>query len=294
MAMRALYDERMNSCASPLITPAELAARIAATPTHLLIVDCRSDLADAGWGRRVHAEGHLPGAIHAHLDADLSGPVTATSGRHPLPAPAAFAATLARWGVTDATHVVAYDQGPGAWAARLWWMLRASGHERAQVLDGGLAAWRAAQLPLETGPVQVPAAAPGAARPFAGAVTTDDVRNALRDGRIVLVDARAADRFAGRNETIDPVAGHVPGALNQPFTGNLDANGRFLPPEELRRRWLTVLGDRGASDAVMMCGSGVTACHNLLALEQAGLAGARLYAGSWSEWIRDPARGVAT
>jgi thiosulfate/3-mercaptopyruvate sulfurtransferase len=292
MAMRALYDARMNSCASPLITPAELAARIAAA-TDLLLVDCRSDLADGDWGRRVHAEGHLPGAIHAHLDADLSGPVTATSGRHPLPAPAAFAATLARWGVTDATHVVACDQGPGAWAARLWWMLRASGHGCAQVLDGGLAAWRAAQLPLETGPVHVPATAPGVARPFAGAVTVDDVRNALRDGRIVLVDARAADRFAGRNETIDPVAGHVPGALNQPFTGNLGADGRFLPPEELRRRWLAVLGDRSASDIVMMCGSGVTACHNLLALEQAGLAGARLYAGSWSEWIRDPARGVA-
>lgn len=287
----------MNSCASPLISAAELATLLpagVADPEALLLVDCRFDLADPAWGRRTWAEAHLPGAVYAHLDEDLSGPVTPHTGRHPLPDPAVFAATLARWGAAPRTRVVAYDQRPGAFAARLWWMLRSMGHAAAQVLDGGLAAWRAAGLPLESTAVARAPVAPAAPRPFTGWVATDEVIRGLGDSRLRLVDARAADRFAGRNETVDPVAGHVPGAVNHPFARNLDADGRFLSADELRRAWLATLGPHAPEDVVMMCGSGVTACHNLLALEQAGLAGARLYPGSWSEWIRDPARPVAT
>lgn len=287
----------MSTAPSPLITVPALAAlleRHGGTSSALLVVDCRFELSDPGAGRRAWAEGHVPGAVYAHLDEDLSGPVTPASGRHPLPDPAAFASTLARWGVTAQTQVVAYDAGPGAMAARLWWLLRATGHEAVQVLDGGLGAWRAAGLPVDTSPARRTPVAAGAARPFRGWLSSAEVAAAMAAGSILLVDARGADRFAGRNETIDPVAGHVPGAVNHPFMGNVGPDGRFLPPEELRRRWQATLGGRSTAQAVMMCGSGVTACHNLLALAQAGFTDARLYAGSWSEWIRDPARAIAT
>lgn len=276
---------------APLIAPRALADRLG--EPRLLVVDCRFDLADTAAGRRAFDAAHVPGAVYADLDHDLAGPITAQSGRHPLPSPSAFAATLSAWGVSPTTDVVAYDAGPGAMAARLWWMLRAIGHERVQVLDGGFAAWQAAGLPVATGtsprsPVDV------APRTFAGWLTTAEVQSALASGTLRLVDARAADRFAGRNETIDPKPGRVPGAVNHPFTGNLGPDGRFLPASELARRWRATLGKSAPTEAVMMCGSGVTACHNLLALEVAGLTGARLYAGSYSEWIRDPERPVAT
>lgn len=238
----------------PLITARELATLL--HDPALLVVDCRFDLADGEWGRRGYDAAHLPGAVYAHLDRDLSAPVTPATGRHPLPSPQAFAAKLAAWGVTPRTRVVAYDQGPGPYAARLRWLLRAIGHELVQVLDGGLAAWKMAGLPL--------------------------------------TDERPADRFAGRNETIDPVPGRIPGAVNHPFGTNLGADGAFLPPAQLAGSWRATLGGAAPRDVVMMCGSGVTACHNLLALEVAGLDGARLYAGSYSEWIRDPGRAVAT
>jgi thiosulfate/3-mercaptopyruvate sulfurtransferase len=273
-----------------LISAAELAARL--DDPQLLVVDCRSELADHGWGRRQYDAGHVPGAICASLETELSGPGGPTSGRHPLPQPAAFARTLAAWGVTPATRIVAYDQGHGAYAARLWWLLRASGRARVQVLDGGFAAWTQNEHPLSTtATVRTPAVA-GPPRSFDGWLSTAQIEAARGD--LLLVDARGADRYAGQNETIDPVAGHVPGALNRPFLRNLGTDGLFLEPSALRAAWTTLLGGTETSRLVSMCGSGVTACHNLLALEQAGLPGARLYAGSWSEWIRDVTRPVAT
>ncbi|NGY04660.1 sulfurtransferase [Solimonas terrae] len=257
------------------------------------LMDCRFTLAEPAQGRTLYARGHLPEALYAHLDDDLSGPVTAASGRHPLPDPAAFAQRLAAWAIGDDTQVVAYDQGNGLYASRLWWLLRAVGHRRVAVLDGGFAAWTARGLPLSEVPTAVPALRDVPVRPFAGWLASDEVEQALASDAILLVDARAADRFAGRNETMDPVAGHVPGAINHPLADNLDGDGRFLPADELRRRWQPQLGERSPRELVSMCGSGVTACHNLLALEIAGLPGGRLYPGSWSEWIRDPARPVA-
>jgi thiosulfate/3-mercaptopyruvate sulfurtransferase len=263
-----------------------------------LSIDCRFDLARPDWGAQAFAAGHIPGALYAHLDHELSGARTAASGRHPLPDPAALAATFGRFGIDARVQVIAYDQGPGAYAARLWWLLRWLGHERVAVLDGGFAAWERAGLPLASGPSPRPArrfeprAAPERVTSTA-ALAAALGRGDLARGAPLLIDARSADRFAGENETIDPVAGHVPGAHNHPFARNLDARGQFLPPAELRRAWSATLRGRPPEAVVAMCGSGVTACHNLLALELAGLPGAKLYAGSWSEWIRDPARAVA-
>jgi len=279
-----------------LIEPAALAAHLA--DPDWAIVDCRFDLAHPEWGALAWAAGHIPNALYAHLDRDLSGPRTALTGRHPLPAIAALTATFGRWGIDKEVQVVAYDQGAGAYAARLWWLLRWLGHQQVAVLDGGFAAWERAGLALETAAT---ARAPRrfTAAPAAGLVVTTAAlaqavaAGALTRGELTLVDARSADRFAGQNETLDPVAGHIPGARNHPFSGNLDAHGRFLSASELRRCWADSLRERPAATLIAMCGSGVTACHNLLALEAAGLAGARLYAGSWSEWIRDPARPVA-
>jgi thiosulfate/3-mercaptopyruvate sulfurtransferase len=277
-----------------LIEPAEVAARLAVPETRTVVFDCRHDLSRPDWGREEFAAGHIPGAVFAHLDHDLSSPVTPHSGRHPLPDPAVLAAFLGAAGVDTDTAVVAYDQDKSPYAARLWWLLRWLGHERVAVLNGGLAAWRAAGLPLQS------AAAAPLARPFrvrparVQAVTTAEVEHELEGGRVLLLDARSADRFAGQNETIDPVAGHVPGARNQPFALNLEASGRLRTTAALGGLWRGVLGDTPATQVVAMCGSGVTACHNLLAMELAGLPGARLYAGSFSEWIRDPARQVAT
>jgi thiosulfate/3-mercaptopyruvate sulfurtransferase len=274
-----------------LIDAAELAACL--DDPQLLVVDCRSDLADHGWGQRQFDAGHVPGAVYASLETALSGPRGPSTGRHPLPGADAFARTLGAWGYGPATRVVAYDQGPGAYAARLWWLLRASGRPQVRVLDGGFAAWANAGHPVATAATRRTATAVPV-QPFAGAVSTAEVDAARARGEFALVDARAADRYAGQNETIDPVAGHVPGALNRPFLKNLAADGRFRDATGLRADWTGLLGGADPARVVAMCGSGVTACHNLLALERAGLPGARLYAGSWSEWIRDPARPVAT
>ena len=263
-----------------------------------LCIDCRFDLARPDWGAQVFAAGHIPGALYAHLDHELSGPRTASSGRHPLPDPAVLAATFGRFGIDARVQVIAYDQGPGAYAARLWWLLRWLGHERVAVLDGGFAAWERAGLPVTREPGARPARR---FEPLAGpervtstaALAAALERGDLARGAPLLVDARSAERFAGEKETIDPVAGHIPGAHNHPNARNLDARGQFLPPAQLRRAWSATLRGRPPQAVVAMCGSGVTACHNLLALELAGLPGAQLYAGSWSEWIRDPARAVA-
>ncbi len=276
---------------APLIAAPDLAARLASPA--LLLLDCRHDLARPAFGREAWQAGHIPGARFACMEQELASPKRPDTGRHPLPTPMDFAATLGRWGYTPDSWVVAYDQGSGAFAARLWWMLRARGHRRVQVLDGGFAAWLATNGPVETA---APAVTPTQvdARPFAGALSSAEVVASLAAGSITLVDARGADRFGGRNETIDPVAGHVPGALNHPYTGNLGADGRFLPAAELASRWAPELARAAGAPLVAMCGSGVTACHNLLALELAGHRDARLYVGSFSEWITDPARPVAT
>lgn len=283
----------MHLMYTTLIEPAQLAAMLG--EERLAVIDCRHDLARPEWGAEAWANGHIPGAVHASLDRDLAAPVQAGTGRHPLPDPAVFADTLGRWGIDEHVQVVAYDQGSGAYAARLWWMLRWLGHFGVAVLNGGFAAWQALGLPVTR---EVTTRAPRRFVPrAAGAATIStaelEQRLPLERSSLKLIDARSADRFAGENETIDPVAGHIPGALNRPFTQNLDSQGRFLPPETLRREWEQLLGGGSAKDAACMCGSGVTACHNLLALEIAGLSGARLYAGSWSEWIRDAARPVA-
>lgn len=274
-----------------LIDAATLAAL---DPASYLLFDCRFELGNAGWGESEFVRAHLPGAQYLHLDRDLSGPVTADSGRHPLPDPREFAAKLAALGVGPDCQLIAYDQGNGAYAARLWWLARWIGLRQVAVLDGGIAAWRNAGLPLgqqvtPRPPQDLPLRLNDSAALSSAQV--DVLRQ--RPGNL-LIDARGAERFAGRNETIDPVAGHVPGARNTPFPDNLGVDGRFLAVEQLRQRWNTVLGSMPASSVIAMCGSGVTACHNLLALEHAGLTGGRLYAGSWSEWIRDPHRPVAT
>jgi thiosulfate/3-mercaptopyruvate sulfurtransferase len=276
-----------------LIESAQLAAH--SSDTDWAVLDCRFELGRPEWGASVYAEGHVPNAIYAHLDRDLSAPVTSTSGRHPLPLAEAFVATLGRWGIDENVQVVAYDQSNGAYASRLWWLLRWVGHFRVAVLNGGFAAWQQAGLPVSKQPgVRQPRRfTPNRAQ--AGVVSTVELEKLLAAGQLTtgartLIDARSADRFAGENETIDPVAGHVPGARNHPFAHNLDAQGRFLPPHVLRSKWLETLHGQGPATAIAMCGSGVTACHNLLALEVAGLPGAQLYAGSWSEWIRDAAR----
>ncbi len=279
-----------------LIEPHELAAQLG--NPDWAILDCRFDLARPAWGADSFRAGHIPGALHADLERDLSGPVTPATGRHPLPAMAALADTLGRLGIDAHVQVVAYDQGPGAYAARLWWLARWLGHRAVAVLNGGMAAWQRAGLPVSTADEQ---RAPRRLVPQPAAeriVTSGEIAawlasGALARGAPLLVDARSADRFAGANETLDPVAGHVPGARNHPFARNHDADGRWLPPEELRRMWRATLAGRDPATLISMCGSGVTACHNLLALEAAGLPGARLYAGSWSEWIRDPGHAVA-
>jgi thiosulfate/3-mercaptopyruvate sulfurtransferase len=261
---------------------------------NLAVFDCRFDLANTAWGETEFAAAHIPGAQYLHLDRDLSSPVSASSGRHPLPQPEVLAQRLGMLGVDMDCQIVAYDQGNGAYAARFWWLARWIGLTRVAVLDGGVAAWRAAGLPLEkTVRPRQPRALTARVREAAW-VSSEEVDDLRRRGGALVVDARGAERFAGRNETLDPVAGHVPGARNLPFLGNLGADGKFLPADALRRRWQVMLGSLPATSVVAMCGSGVTACHNLLALEHAGFHGARLYAGSWSEWIRDPSRPVGS
>jgi thiosulfate/3-mercaptopyruvate sulfurtransferase len=273
-----------------IVSPATLAAHL--EDPDWLIVDCRFDLARPQSGEQAFREGHIPGAVYAHLDRDLSSPVTPTSGRHPLPDPDAFAERLGSWGVGERTQVVAYDADTGAFAARLWWLLRWVGHEAVAVLDGGLRAWQEASLPL-AGEIAQRTPTRFVARPNRSAwVTADELAEKLRNGWRLL-DARAPERFAGRSEPIDPVAGHIPGAVNRPLTSNLDAHGRFLDAAELRKRYDAAQGGVDDARTIAMCGSGVTACHLLLAMQIAGKQGARLYAGSWSEWIRDPAPPVA-
>ena len=272
------------------------AKELAALPREAaLIVDCRFALADPNQGERDYLDAHVPGAVYASLDRDLSDLSKSGLGRHPLPDVPVFARTLSGWGWRPGMRVVAYDDAGGALAAaRLWWMLRTAGIE-AQVLDGGWSAWREAGLPIESGAVDV-----AAAQPFALAIHTQAVvyypeleRLRARPSTLLL-DAGAAPRFRGEHEPLDRVGGHVPGARNRPFAENLQANGRFKPAGALRGEYVHVLGNHAPRDVIHMCGSGVTACHNLLAMEAAGLSGSRLFAPSWSGWVSDLARPVAT
>lgn len=275
-----------------LVPVATLAAHL--DQADWLVVDCRFDLAQPAAGEAAYRAGHIPGALYAHLDRDLSSPITPATGRHPLPDPERFAASLSAWGVSSSTQVIAYDADNGMYASRLWWLLRWVGHRAVAVLDGGFKAWNAERLPTST---EIPARSPSkfTAHPNRELwLDAQQVQERLQQPDWRLLDARAPERFAGKVEPLDTRAGHVPGARNHPFATNLAADGRFGAPEELRRRYQQ--SQAGVSDdhTIVMCGSGVTACHLLLAMEHAGKPGARLYAGSWSEWIRDPRRPVAT
>lgn len=261
-----------------------------------VVLDCRFELTNPAAGEQAFAEGHLPGAQYAHLDRDLSATPSASSGRHPLPDPAALAARAAAWGISGNTQIVCYDQTTGMFAARAWWLFRWLGHPHVAVLDGGLAAWTTAGHPLTR--EQTPRLS-GQFVPRADAAQVLDVDAVLameadcRAGRRCLVDARGADRYSGENVAMDPVAGHVPGARNHHFARNVGADGRMQNADVLREAWGTTLAGTPPEALVAMCGSGVSACLNLLALEHAGLSGGKLYPGSWSEWIKDPARPVA-
>lgn len=271
-----------------LVSPGFLAAN-----TEWRVIDCRHDLLNVDAGRLAYDAGHVPGAVHAHLDRDLSGPKTGMNGRHPLPDAAKFCSWLGRAGITPGTPVVAYDEGSGSYAARLWWLMRWVGHVRVCVLDGGWASWAAQDRPRSCEVVSFPE------QTYAGAprrelvVTTAAVEANLSEGRFLVVDARGAARFAGIEEPIDPLAGHIPGVVNRPYTQNLQA-GRFKAAATLREEFETLLQGKPPTAVVHQCGSGVTACHNLLAMEHAGLRGSKLYAGSWSEWCSDAGRPVAT
>jgi len=257
------------------------------------IIDCRYDLQEREWGVCAYRESHIPGAYYADLAHDLSRPPSTDSGRHPLPDWQEFADRLARWGVYPDHQVVVYDQDSGAFAARLWWLLRAVGYCRVAVLDGGWAAWQTAGG-AETDRQPAYHSRPVTLSPGTGWVTTEQVERNLQTGDFLLVDARSGERFSGLREPIDPVAGHIPGAVNFPFERNLAAGGGFLSADALRELWSVRLGRSHPGGVVHMCGSGVTACHNLLAMEVSGLTGSRLYVGSWSEWLRDAGHPVAT
>lgn len=277
---------------STLISVPELAAHM--NDANWIICDCRHDLTNYEAGRRAYSEAHIPGARFLHLDEDLSGPKTGVNGRHPLPHPVTFTLRLAALGIDNNTQVIAYDAMGGVYASRLWWMLRWVGHKNAAVLDGGIDAWVSAGQPVSK---DFPAVKPLRYNPNPSpqlAVNVSDVMANLEQKTLQVIDARSPDRFRGENETLDPVAGHIPGAANRFFKDNLGSDGRFKSAETLRQEFAAVLKTRSPQDTVHQCGSGVTACHNLLAMEVAGLHGSRLFPGSWSQWVSDRQRPVAT
>ena len=258
------------------------------------IVDCRFDLQHDGWGREQYRAAHVPGAVYASLADDLAGTRTAMSGRHPLPSIDELAAAFSRFGIDNTTQVVVYDQDTGLFAGRVWWSLRYLGHDAVALLDGGWAKWVREGRPTRSGDEA------RGARTFVPhprhemAVTVDEVIARTEAADTLLVDARGPDRFEGQSEPIDRIAGHIPGAVNHFYRWNLADDATMLPPEQLRAKYAALLGRRAPDQAIVYCGSGVSACHNLLAMAHAGLHGARLYVGSWSEWSKDPARPVET
>ncbi|MBN3755020.1 sulfurtransferase [Paraburkholderia sp. Tr-20389] len=278
-----------------LISAGNLAERLAAAPGSVFIVDCRFDLVDTEAGEQAYAAGHLPQAHYLHLDRDLSGAKTGSNGRHPLPDRQTLVDRLAALGLKQGQQVVAYDAQGGMYAARLWWLLRWLGHDSVALLDGGLQAWEAAGQPLTQ---DAPPKATGdfkAGAPLAVTVDAQAVERNIGTKERLVIDARAADRYRGENETLDRVGGHIPGARNRFFKDNLTDDGRFKSAHTLRDEFNAVIpAGVSAEHVVLQCGSGVTACHNALAMEIAGMHGAALYPGSWSEWSSNPARPVAT
>ena len=275
---------------STLISVAELQQQISGNP-ELVIFDCRFNLMDTGQGFTQYREAHIPGALYLHLDNDLSSPISSDSGRHPLPDMAVLTQRLCQGGVSDTSQVVVYDDCGGAMAARAWWLIKQLGHNAVALLDGGFPAWLAVADTVS----DIPTVSPGSL------IAEIDQQMYLPLAEVadypvtgLLVDARSPERYRGEQEPIDPVAGHIPGAKNRPLQLNLTESGTFKPITELKAEWLDFLGDYRPEQVVHYCGSGVTACHNMLAMEHAGLTGSRIYAGSWSEWIRNPTRAVAT
>ena len=273
-----------------LVDVATLAAHLG--DSDWLVVDVRHQLADTGYGERVYGEAHIPGAVFLHCDRDLSGPMDGSNGRHPLPDPGWLTARFGEIGIGPRTQVVVYDDAQGMIAGRLWLLLRWLGHDRVALLDGGLQSWQAAGKPL-TPAVPVVTPVTFVAKRDDCMVDAAYVQSFLATSHMHLVDARSADRFRGENETLDPVGGHIPGAVNRFFRDNLRADGCFKSPAELRAEWLALLAGAPPDKVVHMCGSGVSACLAMLAMEIAGLPGSRLYAGSWSEWCADSGRPVA-
>ena len=279
-----------------LITTAQL-SRVLSSNT-LVIVDCRFDLAETGSGQKKYLNSHIPGAVYCHLDNDLCGPIIpGKTGRHPLPDVDKMVEKISSWGIDGQTQVVVYDDSepaPGAIASRLWWSLRWLGHEAVALLDGGWQAWVAENRPVEGGQF-INSMRTCVAHPRNELIVASSVVEDIRlDSNYRLLDSRTRDRYEGLNEIIDPVAGHIPGALPLPYIENVDPEGKFLSAEQLAARFKDIFGDIPAQNVVFYCGSGVTAAHNLLAYKHAGLGDARLYIGSWSDWITDPARPVAT
>jgi len=273
---------------TPLISANQL-EEIINSGEDVLLCDCRFDLVDMHAGRKSYEESHIPGAIYVDLDKDLSGAKNGANGRHPLPNPELWAQTKARLGINPNTLVVAYDNQGSTYASRLWWMLKATGHANVRVLDGGLDAWNG---PMGTIPREpTPCSQAIGVMPYTGLVPVDEVVNSLNSQKYKIVDARAEDRFHGQNETLDPIGGHIPGSMNRFFKNNLNKTA-FKTPEQLFKEFSECLGPIKASEVIHSCGSGVSACHNLLAMELAGFKGSRLYAGSWSEWCADPQRPI--
>lgn len=274
-----------------LVTPEELERHL--DDPAWVVFDVRHELTDPEHGPLVYAAGHIPGAHFLHVDHDLAGAHTGKNGRHPLPEPAELARKLSERGVAPGTQVVVYDDMGGNYAVRLWWMLRWLGHDRVALLDGGYPRWRREKRPVTT---EVPPKRAGSFTPAPALGATVDapfLERFAQDPSIRLIDARSGERFRGEQEPIDPVAGHIPGSVHRFWKANLDADGLFKPPAALRGEFEAILGSVPPEQAVHSCGSGVTACHNLFAMELAGLRGSRLYPGSWSEWCADPSRPVA-
>ena len=274
-----------------LVAPDKLSAHL--DDPNWVVLDCRFSLADGEHGRREYLKAHIPGALYAHLEGDLSGPIApGATGRHPLPEVAAFERTLGAWGIDGQVQVVACDDMGGAMASRLWWMLGWVGHDAVALLDGGWQRWCGEGLPVTAEAAARPARVFTASPRPERLVPASEVLTRLGDPSAPLLDARAGQRYRGEVEPLDPVAGHIPGAMCAPFEDNLEADGTFRSPDELRQRFHTLLGEQPPEHSISYCGSGVTACHNLLAMEHAGLTGGRLYAGSWSHWVTDPERPV--
>lgn len=279
---------------SPVISAAELHDLLAKESANLVVVDSRHDLANPAWGRDAYLQAHIPGAIFVSIDDDLSAELTGSNGRHPLPTPEQFAQTLEKLGIGNHHRVVVYDQGSTMFAGRLWWMLRWLGHDAVQVLDGGFAQWEKQGYATEAGAGRAPVQASFTARVQPQLLrTVAQTQATLGDDLHLIVDARAPERYRGDVEPMDRVAGHIPGALNRPFALN-QRDGVFKPADELRAEFAALLAGKTADKVIHQCGSGVSGCANVLAMEYAGLQGSALYAGSWSEWSSDPTRPVAT